>query len=236
MKLVAGRQVGACLVLAGVLALGWGAAGAATSQRAVFKVTLTATLTKDWTISRVVAGECTETTRTKGNWRLTLRTTRPSTIAFRPSGRGRPPRIGPALVRSLAGRATQDGSVRVLVTGPACPGPTFRDCAQRRATFRGGSARLTSPTRGVARFARTTGIRPARSLSSSCPEEPADVRALRTDLSLATAPLGAGDVFDRRVTRFFISANSTQQTTISGQYDGTVTERVRWTLTFTRVR
>jgi hypothetical protein len=43
-------------------------------------------------------------------------------------------------------------------------------------------------------------------------------------------------VFDRDVPRFFISGNSRQVTTIEGPYDGRVTERVRWTLTFTRLR
>ena len=38
-----------------------GAAGAATPERA-FRVKLTGTLTKDWTVSRTVEGECTEVT------------------------------------------------------------------------------------------------------------------------------------------------------------------------------
>ena len=73
-------------------------------------------------------------------------------------------------------------------------------------------------------------------LWSDCPEEPVDIRILRTDLDIAEAPLDAADVFDRDVTRFFISGNTTQQTTVSGTYEGVATERVRWTLMFTRVR
>ena len=61
------------------------------------------------------------------------------------------------------------------------------------------------------------------------------MRALRTDLRLADAPLSAADVFSRQVPRFFIGGNTTQETTIEGEYDGKVTEHVRWTLTFTRV-
>jgi len=72
-------------------------------------------------------------------------------------------------------------------------------------------------------------------LLGSCPDEPADVRALRTDLRLADAPLSAADVFSRKVPRFFISGNTSQETTIEGEYDGKVREQVRWTLTFTRV-
>jgi hypothetical protein len=72
-------------------------------------------------------------------------------------------------------------------------------------------------------------------LRGSCPDEPAEVRALRTDLRLAGAPLSAADVFSRKVPRFFISGNTTQETTIEGEYDGKVREHVRWALTFTRV-
>ena len=50
---------GVLVLLVSVVFLGWGAAGAATPQRAAFKVKLTGTLTKDWTVSRTVEGECT---------------------------------------------------------------------------------------------------------------------------------------------------------------------------------
>ena len=80
------------------------------------------------------------------------------------------------------------------------------------------------------------GAAAARSFRPDCPEEPADIRAIRTDLAVADAPLSAADAFDRNVPRFFISGNSTLETTLEGDYDGKVTERVRWTLAFVRVR
>ncbi|HEU6446009.1 MAG TPA: hypothetical protein VFL61_13225 [Gaiellaceae bacterium] len=231
------RWFGVSMVVACVLPLGWGPAGAATPQRAAFTVTLTGTLTKDWTVARVVEGDCTETTTTTGQWRLTLRTTRRSRVVFTSAGRGRPLRISPGVVRSIAGTATQGGSVRVVSGGPRCVRTLQRrNCAQQRATFSNATARLTSPGRGTARFARMQGAARARSFRGTCPEEPADIRAIRTDLALAGAPLAAGDVFGRDVPRFFISGDTTQTTTIEGEYDGKVTERVRWTLTFTRVR
>jgi hypothetical protein len=75
-----------------------------------------------------------------------------------------------------------------------------------------------------------------RSLTAACGNEPADVRTIRTDLSLAEGPLAAADVFARNVPRFFVSGNTEQVTTLDGELEGTVTERVRWTLTFTRRR
>ena len=120
--------------------------------------------------------------------------------------------------------------------GPGCVASIRKvRCALRRADFRGATDRLTTPRAGRARFTMLRGVSAARSFRRACPEEPADIRALRTDLRLADAPLSAADVFGRNVPRFFIRGNTTQETTIDGEYDGKVTERVRWTLTFTRV-
>ena len=217
--------------------LGWGAAGAATPQRAAFKVKLTGTLTKDWTVSRTVEGECTEVTTHTGQWRMTIGTRRQSRIVFSSMGRGRRLGISPSQVRAIAGSATRGGSVLLTTRGPGCTDPVRKvSCASRRVNFRGATVRLTTPRAGLARFTTLGGVSAARSLRGACPEEPADIRALRTDLRLADAPLSSADVFGRDVPRFFISGNTTQETTIEGEYDGKVRERVRWTLTFTRVR
>jgi hypothetical protein len=232
------RRIGVLVVGACVLLLAWGAAGAAIPRTAAFSVTLTATLTKDWTHTRTVEAECDEVTTHTGRWRLTLATRRASGIAIdRPSSARRPLRFSPATVHSIAGQATQTGSRRFEVRGPGCTREVQRTpCTTQRRAFRGGSARLTSPVRGRARFAPLQGASAVRSFRRTCPEEPPEIRSIRTDLRLADAPLSAADVFDRDVPRFFISGNSRQVTTIEGPYDGRVTERVRWTLTFTRLR
>jgi hypothetical protein len=230
------RLRGVLVLLVCVASLGWGAAGAATPQRAAFNVKLTGTLTKDWTVSRTVKGECTEVTTHTGQWRMILATRRRSRIAFTSRGRGKRLGISPSLVRAIAGSATRGGSVLVSSRGPGCTGSIRKvRCALRRADFRGASVRLTTPRAGLARFATLGGVSAARSLRGSCPEEPAEIRALRTDLRLADAPLSAADVFGRNVPRFFIRGNTSQETTIEGDYDGKATERARWTLTFTRV-
>jgi hypothetical protein len=234
------RHLGVLLTMGCVLLLGWGAAGAATPQRAVFRVALTGTLTKDWTVTRTVEGTdgCEEVTTSTGRWKLALSTRSRSTIAIAaPSRRSRPLRLSPAVVRAIAGQASQTGSVRVEMRGPRCVRSIERrSCALQRRSFRGATVRLTSPRRGTARFAPMRGTSAVRTFRADCPEEPADIRSIRTDLALADAPLAAADVFDRNVPRFFISGNSTQETTLEGDWDGKVTERVRWTLTFIRVR
>jgi hypothetical protein len=229
------RFRGVLVLLVCAVSLAWGAAGAATPERAAFDVNLTGTLTKDWTVRRSVEGECTEVTTHTGQWRMTLGTRRRSRLAFR--GRGRRLGISPSLVRGIAGSATRGGSVLVTSQGPGCTAPPrLIRCTLRRVGFRGATVRLTTPRAGRARFTMLRGVSAARSFRTGCPEEPTEIRALRTDLRLADAPLSAADVFGRNVPRFFIRGNTTQETTIEGEYDGKVTERVRWTLTFARVR
>jgi hypothetical protein len=230
------RLHGVWILLLFVVSLGWGAAGAATPQRAVFKVSLTGTLTKDWTITRTVEGECTQVTTQTGQWRMTLGTRRRSRIAFTSRGRARPLGISPSVVRSIAGSASQGGSLRIEFRGLGCNRSIHQRCARKSASFRGATVRLTTPRPGIARFARLRGVSGGRAIRGACPQQPDDVRALRTDLRLADAPLSAADVFAPDVPRFFISGNTTQETTIEGEYDGRVVERARWTLTFTRVR
>jgi hypothetical protein len=200
-------------------------------------VTLTGTLTKDWRHVRVTEADCITTTTHTGRWRLTLATRRPSRMVIsRPASSTGSLRLGPAVVSAIAGQATQTGSRRTEVRGERCDREIRRTtCASQRRSFRAASARLTSPARGQARFAPLRGASSVRSFRATCPEEPPDIRSIRTDLRLAVAPLSAADVFDPEVTRFFISGNTQQVTTIEGPYDGRVTERVRWTLTFTRV-
>jgi hypothetical protein len=231
------RQFGVWIVVTCVLLLAWGTAGAATPQRASFRVTLTATLTKDWTATRTESAECDEVTTNTGQWRLTLATRRASRMVIaRSSARGRPLRISPAVVGSIDGTATQAGSIRVEVRGPRCTRSVNRtDCARQRRSLRGATVRLTSPAQGVARFTRLQRASTARTFRGSCPQTPADITSIRTDLSLADAPLSTADVFDPNVPRFFISGNTEQVTTIEGEYDGRVVERVRWKLTFTRL-
>ena len=233
------RLAGAFIAVTGVLLSALGAAGAATPQRAEFRVTLTGTLTKDWTFTQVAAGTCQQVTRHAGYWKLSLATRSPSRIVvLGPAARGRSLRLAPATVRGISGQARQTGSRRVEVrSGPRCAREIrTTTCAAQNRTFRGGSARLTSPARGKARFAPLRGASAVRSFRAGCPAVPPEIRSIRTDLALADAPLSAADAFDRTVPRFFISGNSEQVTTISGAYTGRVTERVRWTLAFTRLR
>jgi hypothetical protein len=119
---------------------------------------------------------------------------------------------------------------------PACehPARTVR-CNEQRRSFRSGFAAFASPRRGVLQVGALRGAAPIRTFAARCPEEPSEIRAVRTDLPQATGPLDRSDVFARNVRRWFVTGDSEQVTTLEGDVAGRVTERVRWTLTFTRV-
>jgi hypothetical protein len=230
-------RLGVTLGLTCLLVLAGGIAQAAKPRQATFRVGLTATLTKNWTFTRVEpeAG-CTRTTRGVGRWQAKL-STRPSTRVRAIAATGGRVRFTGATLRAIAGAATQSGTMTITSRGaPPCDrlSRTVR-CGEQRRSFRGGSVSFGSPRRGVVRFRRLRGVTRIRSFDSVCPEEPADIRAIRTDLPLASGPLDAADVFARDVRRWFVSGDSEQVTTIEGEVPGRVTERVRWTLTFTRI-
>jgi hypothetical protein len=222
-----------------LLALAAGAADAAKPQPAVFRAALTATLTKNWTFTRVetVAG-CTRTTRAVGRWQARLATRTPTRRVVAIPVTGGRVRFSGATLRAIAGAATQAGTMAITTEGPR-PCDRFARtvrCGEQRRRFSGASVSFGSPRRGVLRFRRLRGVGRIRSFDTVCPEETNDIRAIRTDLPLAPGPLDRADVFAPGVRRWFVSGDSEQVTTIEGEVPGRVTERVRWTLTFTRTR
>lgn len=230
-------RLGVSLALTCLVVLAGGIADAAKPTQAAFRVTLTASLTKDWTFTRVEpeAG-CTRTTRGVGRWQTRLSTGASTRVQAIAASGGRV-RFTGATIRALAGTATQAGTMTIIGQGPPPCNRLSRSvrCGQRQRLFRGGSVSFGSPRPGVLQFRTLRGAAPIRSFDSTCPEEPNDIRSIRTDLSLATGPLDRDDVFARDVRRWFISGDSEQVTTIEGGVAGRVTERVRWTLTFTRI-
>lgn len=229
-------RLGVFALLACLLAMA-GVARAAEPAQAVFRVSLSATLTKEWTFTRVETdGDCTRTTRGVGKWQLKLSTRRGSRVRAVAVGGGRVRFIGGTL-GAIAGSATRTGTMMLSTRGgPSCERESRSVlCARRRRSFRGGATSLLNRRKGVLALAALRGASAVRSFRSNCPEEPADIRAIRTDLSLATGPLTTNDVFARDVPRFFVTGASEQETTIEGDTDGRVTERVRWTVTFTRL-
>lgn len=227
---------GSLALLACLLVLAGGTAHAAKPKQAIFGVTLTGTLTKQWTYTQVDSeADCTRTTRGVGRWETKLSSKRPARILAVAAGRGRV-RFSGSLA-ALAGSAVQSGRVTITAAGvPPCERSSRSvRCGRQRRTFTGGSTSLRSPRKGVVQLGPLRGAGAARSLRSSCPALPDDIRTIRADLPLTTAPLDAADVFGRNIKRFFATGDTEQVTTLEGDVEGRVTEHVRWTVVFTRL-
>jgi hypothetical protein len=215
-----------------------GSALAAKPKQARFRVTLTGTLTKTWAFTKS-EGEpgCIITTRGSGKWETKLATRQATRIRI-VAARGGRLRFAGTPIRSIAGAATRSATTSVNGQGsPPCERQSkTMGCAAERRLFSGGWSGLANPRRGVLQLGRLRTASAIRANGPPCPEEPADIRSILTDLPLATGPISTGDAFNSNISRFFVMGDSQQQTAISGDIDGTVTERVRWTVTFTRLR
>ena len=229
--------MGSLVSLACLLVMAGGTAYAAKANDAVFRVTLTGTLTKQWTFTRVDEdddGTCTRTTRGSGRWEAKL-SAKPSRLRITAARAGKLRFSG--AVRAVAGTAVQWGTANVNAGGgPSCDRRSRSvRCSPQRRSFRGASSTVRTPRKGVMQLGPLRGAGSARAFPAACLEDAPDIRAIRTDLPLATAPIDTADVFGRNVPRFFASGNTEQVTTLEGDVEGRVTERVRWTLVFTRL-
>ena len=228
-------RVGVLALSACVVALAGAAANAAPQKQAVFRVTLTGTLTKQWTYTDVDdAGDCVRADRGSGSTTTKLSMRQPVRVRASSVGATRV-RFSGTLSR-IAGSVVRSGSRTVTMTGDLpCERRTVSSerCSRRKQTFRGASSSLRNPRKGILQLASTRGMRLAR--TAQCPAVPADIASIRTDLPLATGPLDVKDVFARDIPRFFVSGDTTQETAVTGDLEGKVVERVRWTLVFTRL-
>ena len=229
-------RLGVLALSACVVALAGAAASAAPQKQALFRVTLTGTLTKQWTYTDVDdAGECVRVDRGSGSTTTKLSMRQP--VRVRATGVGATRVRFSGLLSRIAGSVLRSGSRTVTMTGDLpCERRTVSDarCSRRKQTFRGASSSLRNPRKRILQLAATRGLRLAR--AAACPAEPADIASIRTDLPLATGPLDVKDVFARDIPRFFVSGDTTQDSTLTGDLEGKVIERVRWTVVFTRVK
>jgi hypothetical protein len=222
----------ACLLLCA-----GGSALAAKPSSARFRLTLAATLTKTWNATRS-EGEpgCIRTTKSAGRWQATLSTKRAARVRIVAARRGRVRFVG-GTIGAIAGSASQSGTNSVVGQGsPPCERQTRTvRCATQRRSLRGAATALANPRRGMLALTRLKRAEALRSFSPRCPAEPSEVRSVRTDLPISPSPLDTADIFGHDVPKFFVTGSTQQQTTITGDVEGTVNERVRWTVTFTRL-
>jgi hypothetical protein len=199
-------------------------------QQATFRVTLSAQITKTWDyVTSRQEGACTVSTRVRGSRRATLMSVRPTLVkATASAGQIR---FSPALVRSVRTRIIQGGSVREDALGPGCGGAVQRDCARTQRTLEQTLRFFRSRPREIS-FRRS----PEYTIATTCPPEATVVRAERPGLHEAQGRLSERDLFARRIRSQTVSGEFEEETEISGDVDGRVVERVRWNLTFVRLR
>jgi hypothetical protein len=201
------------------------------AQKATFRVTLSAQMTKTWDyVTTREEGDCTVSTRVEGTRRVSLASIRPTLVTVTAS-RGRIS-FSPALVRSVRARISQGGAVTVSERGLGCARVTHADCAKAQRTLVNQTLRFFRSRPREISFRRTPDYR----FPTTCPREDAAVRAERPGLDEAEGRLSERDLFARGVRFQTVSGEFEEETEISGDLDGKVVERVTWVLKFTRLR
>jgi hypothetical protein len=212
-------------VLAALLATLASTADGALPARATFDVTLRATITKDWNVVTESTEEgCTVVRRSIGRRVVTLRSARPTPIAVT-LGSGKVT-FSPAAVRFVVVRVNQTGENRTRRESP-CPSGTGRDrCRPAKRKVSGGTFRFFRSARNEISFHSAR----LPTAGTSCPREPAAVRAIRPGLRDAQGEFAEADLAAARSQTAFASADLT--TDLEGAVTGRVVERVSWSLTF----
>jgi hypothetical protein len=227
-------RIGALLTLSCVLALVFAAGVDArpSAQRATFRVTVSAQITKRWDyVTTREEGDCAVSTRVEGTRTVVLRSARPTIVTASSASGGI--RFSPALVGSVTARASQGGAVTTNERGLGCTRRTHSDCAKPRRTLVDQTLRFFRSRRNEISFRRTRDF--AAGFTSNCPPEAAEVRVERPGLHDAEGKLRERDVFTRGARTLTAGGRLDQTIELEGDPDGKVLIRVSWTLTFRRV-
>jgi hypothetical protein len=220
------------IVLVCALAVLSGTATASTeSRRATFRVTLQATVTKDWdAVTETTEAGCPVSKHSVGRRTVRLRSARPTTVVATFSGS----RISysPAAVRFVAVSVSQSGTQTDRIQAP-CPSRSVRSrCRRARRAASGGTFRFFRSAHDEISFRRAR-LPDAR---SSCPRESPAVRAVMPGLQLAQGELSESALMSGRYPSQTAYGTAEVETDLDGQDVGRVVERVHWSLTFTRMR
>jgi hypothetical protein len=214
-------------VLAALLATVAGTADGALPQRAIFDVTLRATVAKSWnTVTESTEEGCTVFRRSIGRRTVTLRSVRPTPMVV--SLRSGKASFSPAAVRFVVVQVTQTGENRTRREAP-CSTVTERvSCRPAKRRVSGGTFRFFRSARNEITF--HSARLPAA--GTSCPRESAAVRAIRPGLRAAEGEIAEAGLVRQRPQTAFGSAELT--TDLEGAETGRIVERISWSLTFSR--
>jgi hypothetical protein len=217
------------LVSLGLITVATVASASGTAAQPRFLVTGQGEVTKTWsyTTSTTVDG-CTTRVTAHGSRTIALRTPRARLTASWASG-GK--RVRFAGMLPVVGTVTEAGTKTTRQTGASGCDKAAQTvtCSRLRATVRGRSIRLVSRRAHRVGSTRLRGLVPGRFLSAGCPGEPAAVRGVADVVEIPDATFRERDVFDPGVVELTLRAHTDATTELSDP-EGTVDQRVRWTL------
>jgi hypothetical protein len=210
------------------------AAAAAETSTVRLLVTVRASVTKQWTYTRVTRSDgCTSTVKGGGTRAIAIRSSDASIMtASWPRTSARVTFSAP--VRLLAGTVNQSGTKTTRIGGSGCDTGTHKiTCLRVRRSFRNQTVQLVSRRAHRLGFRRMTGL-VSDAFFNRCPGEPSAVRALSGGIELADATFSERDLFDRTTAGVTLQG-SADVTTKLLKSPGNVIQRVRWTLTLRRL-
>ncbi len=205
--------------------------GASQAKRVAFRVTLKATITKDWnTAAELSENGCQTSKHFVGRRTIKLRSVRPTTVfvTFR-NGRVS---YSPNAIRFVRLEITQSGNRTSKVLAPCEPSSEHVDCSRTRRVLTGARFGFFRSRRNEISFYRTR----FPEVPYSCLRESASVRAIRPGLQQAEGELSEAVLADPRISTQTAYATAEVTSDLDDQETGRVVERVSWELTFTRKR
>lgn len=205
--------------------------GASQPKRVAFRVTLQATVTKDWnTVTQTTDDGCPASQRSVGRRTIMLRSARPTTVVATLGNR----RVSysPAVVRFVAVELAQSGNRTTSVRAPCTARTTHSRCTRMRRAVTGASFGFFRSARDEISFHSSR----LPEFSMGCPRESSGVRGIRPGLHEAQGELSEAVLMDPRIPTQTSIGTAEVTTDLEGQATGRVVEHVRWALTFTRKR
>jgi hypothetical protein len=222
------------LVLLALITVATAAIAAGATPPPRFLVTGQGKVTKTWWYATsTTADGCTTWVTGHGSRTIALRTPLAGRLTASWASVGKRVRFAGKL--PLAGAVTETGTRTTRQTGAAGCDRAARTvtCPRMRATVGGRSIGLVSRRAHRVGSTRLRGVVPGRFLFARCPGEPAEVRGFADVVEIPDASFRERDVFDRGVVELTLRAH-TDATTELSEPEGTVDQRVRWTLRLRR--
>jgi hypothetical protein len=210
-----------------VVSVGAAGAPAAASDPTLFRLTISGVAHHEWshTSAPVESDGCRRTELSEGVRTTRFATSRPVLVHL---SRGR---VLPANVRGIAATVTLNGAT---TTNETCGGQTtskIADCVRTRRAVKAARVHVWSPARGLLAVGHATNV---RLRVAGCPKEPADVRARPFGPALTPLKLPALALTATPIARISLRASRTGNSRYDAPEQGSLRERVEYTITLVR--